>query len=128
MFSCYKDTRVVFVALQVLTLAIRRHAGFDGYDKETGEAKGWSVARGADIWMLETCDSIKGKRRRTCKCVDSSEPFSSSLIIQVGTKAWNKKTSLWLLKYVYIRNRSRLGIVYAVSAIWHGFYPGTLID
>ena len=80
-----------------------RYVGFDGYDKETGEAKGWSIARGADIWLLETCDSIK-----------------------VGSKAWNKKTSLWLLRYVYIRNKSRLGIVYTVSAIWHGFYPGTL--
>lgn len=81
-----------------------RYVGFDGYDRETGEAKGWSAARGADIWLLETCDSIK-----------------------VGTKAWNKKTSLWLLRYVYTRNRSRLGVVYVVSAIWHGFYPGTFM-
>ena len=77
------------------------YAGFDGYDETTGEAKGWTIARGADIWRLETCSSIK-----------------------CGTKAWNKKTSLWLLRYVYIRNKSRLGIVYTVSAIWHGFYPG----
>ena len=79
-----------------------RYVGFDGYNKETGEEKGWSVARGAEIWWLGTCDRIK-----------------------LGTKAWNKKTSLWLLRYVYIRNRSRLAIVYAVSAIWHGFFPGT---
>jgi MBOAT, membrane-bound O-acyltransferase family len=80
---------------------ICRYAGFDGYDDETGINKGWNIARGADIWILETCDSIK-----------------------VGTKAWNKKTSQWLLRYVYIRNMNRLGIVYAVCAIWHGFYPG----
>lgn len=77
------------------------YAGFDGYDKETGESKGWTVASGADIWRLETCESIK-----------------------VGTRAWNKKTSQWLLRYVYIRNKGRLAIVYSVSAIWHGFYPG----
>jgi MBOAT, membrane-bound O-acyltransferase family len=80
---------------------ICRYAGFDGYDDETGASKGWTIASGADIWMLETCDSIK-----------------------VGTKAWNKKTSQWLLRYVYIRNMNRLVIVYAVCAIWHGFYPG----
>lgn len=67
----------------------------------TGESKGWTVACGADFWKAETARSIK-----------------------VATKAWNKKTSQWLLRYVYIRNRSRLGIVYIVSAIWHGFFPG----
>jgi len=77
------------------------YAGFDGYDRETGQAKGFTTACGAEIWNVETCESIRQ-----------------------GTKAWNKKTSQWLLRYVYIRNKSRLGIVYAVSAIWHGFYPG----
>ncbi|CAB9520578.1 bound O-acyltransferase domain-containing protein 2 [Seminavis robusta] len=76
------------------------YAGFNGYD-EDGNSQGFTISRGADILQLETCESIK-----------------------VGTKAWNTKTSQWLLKYVYIRNKNRLGIVYAVSAIWHGFFPG----
>jgi len=44
------------------------------------------------------------------------------------SKAWNQKTQAWLQTYIYFRVPfGRFGCVmstYAVSAYWHGFYPG----
>jgi len=44
--------------------------------------------------------------------------------IQMGTKFWNKKTALWLNRYIYSRTSGNLFITYFMSAFWHGFYPG----
>lgn len=76
------------------------YAGFDGYD-EKGNEKGWEVANNADILGFELAPDVS-----------------------IMSRSWNKKTSLWLSKYVYIRTGGSLGAVYSMSAFWHGFYPG----
>jgi hypothetical protein len=54
-----------------------------------------------DIWKFETAENV-----------------------QQLSKEWNKKTSLWLTRYVYYRTNGSLIAVYSTSAFWHGFYPG----
>lgn len=76
------------------------YSGFDGFD-DKGEAKGWSNSNNVDILGFE---------------------FPPDL--QTLAKKWNKKTSDWLSRYVYIRTGGNLIAVYSTSAFWHGFYPG----
>lgn len=76
------------------------YAGFEGFD-DNGNAKGWDIANNMDVWEFETAPNV-----------------------QTMSKGWNKKTSLWLTRYVYIRTNGNLVAVYAMSAFWHGFYPG----
>jgi len=79
------------------------HAGFEGYDDE-GKVIGWETSNNMDILAFETA------------------PDTS-----IMSRSWNKKTSAWLSKYVYIRTGGSLGAVYSTSAFWHGFYPGYYI-
>lgn len=72
------------------------YAGFDGFD-EKGNALGWEQSSNVDILRFETAPNL-----------------------QSLTKEWNKKTSLWLTKYVYIRTGGSLLAVYSMSAFWHG--------
>ena len=44
--------------------------------------------------------------------------------IQSLSRSWNKRTQSWLEKYVYQRTNKSLLCTYAVSALWHGLYPG----
>lgn len=74
--------------------------GFEGFD-EKGNAKGFENSSNMDIWKFETASNL-----------------------QTLSKEWNKKTSLWLTRYVYIRTGGNLAAVYSTSAFWHGFYPG----
>eukprot|EP00523_Entomoneis_sp_CCMP467_P002840 CAMPEP_0168742076 /NCGR_PEP_ID=MMETSP0724-20121128/12850_1 /TAXON_ID=265536 /ORGANISM="Amphiprora sp., Strain CCMP467" /LENGTH=502 /DNA_ID=CAMNT_0008789615 /DNA_START=6 /DNA_END=1514 /DNA_ORIENTATION=- len=76
------------------------YAGFEGFD-DNGKAKGWDNANNMGIWEFETAPNV-----------------------QTMSKEWNKKTSLWLTRYVYIRTNGSLVAVYGMSAFWHGFYPG----
>ena len=76
------------------------YAGFEGFD-EKGNALGWENSSNVDIWEFETAPNT-----------------------QTLSKAWNKKTSLWLTRYVYYRTNGNLFAVYMTSAFWHGFYPG----
>lgn len=76
------------------------YAGFDGFD-EKGNALGWTTANNLDMFKFETAENI-----------------------QTLSKEWNKKTSAWLTRYVYIRTNGNLLAVYGTSAFWHGFYPG----
>lgn len=79
------------------------YAGFDGFD-EKGEPKGWSAADNIDILGFEFAPDVSQMSRD-----------------------WNKKTSNWLTRYVYMRSNGNLLAVYATSAFWHGFYPGYYI-
>lgn len=79
------------------------YAGFDGYD-ENGNEKGWETANNTDILTFETAPDVS-----------------------ILSRSWNKKTSLWLSKYVYMRTGGNLFAVYSLSAFWHGFYPGYYI-
>lgn len=51
--------------------------------------------------------------------------------MSVSSKAWNQKTQVWLQTYTYRRfpgsRGTKLLATYAVSAYWHGFYPGYFI-
>jgi len=74
--------------------------GFEGFDA-TGKALGFENSSNMDIWKFETAPNL-----------------------QILSKEWNKKTSLWLTRYVYIRTNGSLVATYGTSAFWHGFYPG----
>uniref|UniRef100_A0A6B2L3V2 Uncharacterized protein n=1 Tax=Arcella intermedia TaxID=1963864 RepID=A0A6B2L3V2_9EUKA len=52
--------------------------------------------------------------------------FETSYSFRDSSNAWNTKTSLWLRRLVYDRVRAPMNLyaVYALSAFWHGFYPG----
>lgn len=76
------------------------YAGFDGWD-EKGDSKGWETSSNVDIINFELAPDV-----------------------QQMSKNWNKKTSFWLTRYVYIRTGGSLLAVYSLSAFWHGFYPG----
>jgi hypothetical protein len=79
------------------------YAGFDGWD-EKGIEKGWETSSNIDIIGFETASDVSKMSRN-----------------------WNKKTSFWLTRYVYIRTGGSLAAVYSMSALWHGFYPGYYI-
>lgn len=75
--------------------------GFDGIDKEGNE--NWDLINNVEISKVE---------------------FSLSL--KEIVEAWNKTSTIWLRRCVYDRLPASYGLAatYAVSAIWHGFYPG----
>ena len=76
------------------------YAGFEGFD-DNGKVKGWGHSNNLEFFKVEMAPSISSVSRE-----------------------WNKKTSLWLTRYVYIRTNANLTAVYLTSAFWHGFYPG----
>eukprot|EP00934_Nitzschia_sp_Nitz4_P001323 Nitzschia sp. Nitz4//scaffold101_size76361//54329//56023//NITZ4_005609-RA/size76361-augustus-gene-0.2-mRNA-1//1//CDS//3329532179//1323//frame0 len=76
------------------------YAGFEGFD-EKGESKGFGGSDNMDMLAFELAPDV-----------------------QMMTRNWNKKTSNWLTRYVYIRTGGNLLAVYSTSAFWHGFYPG----
>jgi len=76
------------------------YGGFEGFD-ENGKQKGWEHSNNVDIISYETAPNMK-----------------------TLSAAWNKKTANWLSRYVYIRTGGSLFATYALSAFWHGFYPG----
>ncbi|GMI58609.1 hypothetical protein ScalyP_jg10991 [Parmales sp. scaly parma] len=75
-------------------------AGYEGRD-EDAKIIGWDHANNVDIVAFETAPNIK-----------------------ICSAAWNKKTSNWLTRYVYMRTGGSLIATYSMSAFWHGFYPG----
>ncbi|GMH77461.1 hypothetical protein TrST_g9208 [Triparma strigata] len=80
------------------------YAGFEGHEKEyqkDAAIQGWELTNNVDLWRCETASNV-----------------------QMGTKFWNKKTALWLNRYVYARSGGSLAATYFMSAFWHGFYPG----
>ncbi|XP_015117169.1 lysophospholipid acyltransferase 1 [Diachasma alloeum] len=51
--------------------------------------------------------------------------FETSLSLRESIEAWNKGTNNWLRMVAYERaGRYRTLFTYALSALWHGFYPG----
>lgn len=74
--------------------------GFEGYSDD-GKEKGWSGVENIDIINFERADNLTS-----------------------ATKFWNKRTQQWLQKYTYFRCNQSLFILYFVSALWHGLYPG----
>ncbi|KAG0294472.1 lysophospholipid acyltransferase [Dissophora globulifera] len=82
--------------------------GYNGQDPKTGEAR-WDASSNIDIFNYEAGESIKAL-----------------------SDSWNKGTNKWLKNSVYFRvvkPGAKPGAVetfstFAVSALWHGFYPG----
>jgi len=51
--------------------------------------------------------------------------FQTSLNLRDSIDSWNKGTNLWLRSIMYERTgRNKVIYTYALSALWHGFYPG----
>ena len=76
------------------------YAGFEGFD-DKGNPKGWDNCNNVNIIGFETAQNV-----------------------QTLSREWNRKTSVWLMRYVYFRTNGNLIAVYSMSAFWHGFYPG----
>jgi len=53
--------------------------------------------------------------------------YETGTNIQSLSRAWNKRTQVWLESYVYQRTNRSLLLTYIVSAVWHGLYPGFLL-
>ena len=49
--------------------------------------------------------------------------FQTCTSLKVLLDKWNMTTTMWLRYVVYERLHSTLG-VFALSAFWHGYYPG----
>ncbi|CAD1476916.1 unnamed protein product, partial [Heterotrigona itama] len=74
--------------------------GFSGYD-DNGEPK-WDLASNVDVYG-----------------------FEMSLNLRDSIEHWNKGTNRWLRSIVYERvKQNKVMFTYALSALWHGFYPG----
>lgn len=82
------------------TLNLAAGFGFNGYDSK-GEPK-WDLNENVSIWEVECANSLK-----------------------TNIDGWNKRTLVWLRRVVYDRApKHQTMAVFAVSAFWHGFYPG----
>ncbi|KAL8563065.1 hypothetical protein ACOMHN_059582 [Nucella lapillus] len=82
------------------TLNLAAGFGFNGYDSE-GEPK-WDLNENVNLWEVECANSLK-----------------------TNIDGWNKRTLVWLRRVVYDRAPTHQTMaVFAVSAFWHGFYPG----
>lgn len=76
------------------------YAGFEGFDNE-GKVLGWDNANNTNTLQFEFAPNLR-----------------------TLSAEWNRKTANWLNRYVYIRTGGSLTATYAMSAFWHGFYPG----
>ncbi|CAH1772913.1 unnamed protein product, partial [Owenia fusiformis] len=102
LYVCMAIVRTRYYFAWSLTEAINTNAGlgFNGYD-EAGDAK-WNLATNANIAGVELGTSLK-----------------------VILDNWNITTTQWLRFVVYERVKvQKTLLVFAVSAFWHGFYPG----
>ena len=51
--------------------------------------------------------------------------LQTSLSLRDSIESWNKGTNRWLRMVVYERaGKNKTIFTYALSALWHGFYPG----
>nr|AIN34715.1 fatty alcohol acetyltransferase [Agrotis segetum] len=75
--------------------------GFNGYNND-GTAK-WDKLSNIDIFGFEFAQNFR-----------------------TAISSWNKNTNAWLRHVAYQRGGAawRTARVYALSAVWHGFYPG----
>lgn len=74
--------------------------GFSGYNTN-GESK-WDLISNVDVYG-----------------------FEMSLSLRDSIDQWNKGTNRWLRSVVYDRvKHNKVALTYALSALWHGFYPG----
>ncbi|XP_011332945.1 membrane-bound O-acyltransferase domain-containing protein 2 isoform X2 [Ooceraea biroi] len=74
--------------------------GFSGYDERGNPL--WDAVSNVDVYKFET-----------------------SLNLREAIESWNKGTNLWLRLVMHERaGRNKVLYTYALSAVWHGFYPG----
>lgn len=98
-FSFHHRSRYYVAWYLVEGCSILGGVGFTGYN-DKGEAE-WKDANNCSALSFEIPKSIR----------DSS-------------KAWNKRTQIWLDNYVYTRTNRSMIAVYITSACWHGVYSG----
>ena len=98
------------------------------------------VSAGAVGGGNEVAQNITGESRERGTCYDVLQrnitmgwrgvenvdiiAFETGTNIQSLSRSWNKRTQSWLEQYVYQRTNRSLIVTYAVSALWHGLYPG----
>lgn len=103
MFTCMMSERFKFYFIWKMSEGanILGGFGFQGYEGDLKTPRGFRGVENMDILGFE---------------------FSCS--VQTLSRAWNKGTQAWLERYTYNRMGGDIFILYFVSAIWHGLYPG----
>ncbi|XP_028178809.1 lysophospholipid acyltransferase 1-like, partial [Ostrinia furnacalis] len=100
---CVLVVRCKYYHAWLLSEAICNNSGmgFNGYDND-GEPK-WDKMSNIDVFGFEFAQNFR-----------------------MGLASWNKNTNAWLRNVAYERGGAawRTARVYALSAVWHGFYPG----
>lgn len=74
--------------------------------------------------LLQTCGWSRNSHKALFWHLDVC--FQTATSLKVNIDCWNKMTIVWLRRVVYDRSPRAYSTwaVFAVSAIWHGFYPG----
>jgi len=106
-YICYFGIRCNYYACWTITEAISIVSGFGYRETPEGEVK-WDRMKNMDVVKWETAQNL-----------------------YTITSVWNIRVAGWLRKYVYERlargrkpgTREQYA-TFAVSAFWHGFYPG----
>jgi len=108
-----------FILISAFFLRTQYYFGFkiaEGAAVLSGLGYSGKDAKGNDTWDASTGIDILG--------------FELATSYQMSSASWNKQTSVWLKRYIYFRaprGNIALYATYAVSAFWHGFYPGYYI-
>jgi len=104
-------SRLGYVVASVLGVQLRYFMAW-----KLGEAAATAFGYGSAGGLWNGCQNID---LRAWLLADS---------MNMAAKAWNQKTQAWLETYTYRRypggRGAKLLATYAVSAYWHGFYPG----
>lgn len=100
---CILVVRCKYYHAWLLSEAICNNSGmgFNGYDTR-GQPK-WDKMTNIDVFEFEFAQNFRA-----------------------ALASWNKNTNAWLRSVAYQRGGAawRTARVYALSAVWHGFYPG----
>lgn len=89
----------------------------------------WKVTEGSAVWAGFGWNSDP-KSLSNWNAVEQVRPmeFESATSVQAFSRHWNIHTQQWLEWYVFRRvtkaGSLNLLATYAISAFWHGFYPG----
>ncbi|XP_053995551.1 lysophospholipid acyltransferase 6 [Hylaeus anthracinus] len=113
-----ENTTVIqkFWYLMMVTMLVRfkyYHAWIfaDAICNNSGIGYNWSAKDGENNWNLYSNVDVAG--------------FELSVSLKDSIDSWNKGTTKWLRYIVYERVKSnKILWTYALSALWHGFYPG----
>lgn len=102
---CTNLVRFKYYFAWIMADAICNNAGLGYNGQDPDDNPKWDKVSNVDIAKFEFAPSLKD-----------------------AIEAWNKGTNIWLRFVVYERApRFKVFLTYALSALWHGFYPGYYI-